>query len=46
VNTRKCGGFSPKFTEPAGFDLVDSGRLDLDPLDLDPTAAAVCGAVV
>jgi hypothetical protein len=45
VNTRKCGGFSPKFTEPAGFDLVDSGRLDLDPLDLDPTAAAVRGAV-
>jgi hypothetical protein len=46
VNIGKLRGLSAKTPEPAGFDLVDLGRLDLDPLDLDPTAAAVCGAVV
>jgi hypothetical protein len=37
VNSRKLRGFSTKSPEPAGFDLVDLGWLDLDPLDLDPT---------
>jgi hypothetical protein len=43
VNIRKHGGFSAKSPEPAGFDLVDSGRLDLDPLDLELMVAVACG---
>jgi hypothetical protein len=34
VIIRKRGGFSAKFTEPTGFDLLDSCRLDLDPAAL------------
>jgi hypothetical protein len=33
VNIIKRRGFSAKFAEPAGFDWLDSSRLDLDPLD-------------
>jgi hypothetical protein len=43
VNSGKHKGFSAKLQSQAGFDLVDSGRVDLDPLDLDLTADAVCG---
>jgi hypothetical protein len=40
VNSRKHRGFSAKLPGSAGFDL---SRLDLDSLDLDPTAAIVRG---
>jgi hypothetical protein len=43
VNNKKRGGFSAKFTEPAGFVCLDSSWLDLDPLDLDPTAVDARG---
>jgi hypothetical protein len=43
---RKTRDFSAKSPEPVGFDLVDSGRVDLDPLDLDLTAVATSGVVV
>jgi hypothetical protein len=39
VNIRKRGGVSAKFAEPTGFDWLDSSRLDLDLLDLNPTVA-------
>jgi hypothetical protein len=34
VNSRKHRRFSAKSLGPAGFDRLDPGRLDLDPLDL------------
>jgi hypothetical protein len=43
VNNGKLRGFSAKFPGPAGFDWLDSSRLDLDPLDLDLTAMIVRG---
>jgi hypothetical protein len=43
VNIRKHRGFSAKSPGPAGFDQVDQGWLDLDPLDLDLTVADTCG---
>jgi hypothetical protein len=39
VKSRKHRGFSAKSLGPAGFDRLDPGRLDIDLLDLDPTAA-------
>jgi hypothetical protein len=33
VNIRKLRGFSAKTPEPAGFDLLDSGDLDLTVVD-------------
>jgi hypothetical protein len=41
VNSRKHRGFSTKSLGPVGFDQLDPGRLDLDLLDPDPTAANV-----
>jgi hypothetical protein len=43
VNFGKLRGFSAKLQSQTGFYLVDSGRVDFDPLDLDLTADAVCG---
>jgi hypothetical protein len=43
VNSGKHKGFSVNLQSQAGLDLVDSGRVDLYPLDLDLTADAVCG---
>jgi hypothetical protein len=43
VNSGKPRGFSAKTPQPAGFNLVDSGRLDLDPLDLDLAVAVARG---
>jgi hypothetical protein len=43
VNSGRHKGFSAKLQSQAGFDQVDSGRVDLDPLDLDLTADSVSG---
>jgi hypothetical protein len=42
VKSEKLGGFSAKRQGPAGLTGIDPGWLDLDPLDLDPTAAGGC----
>jgi hypothetical protein len=38
VKSRKLRGFHAKTRDLTGFAGIDPGRLDLDPLDLDPTA--------
>jgi hypothetical protein len=43
VNSGKPRGFSVRLPGSGRVDLVDPVWLDLDPLDLDLTAAAVCG---
>jgi hypothetical protein len=39
VKSRKYRGFLAKARDLAGLTGIDPGRLDLDPLDLDPTTA-------
>jgi hypothetical protein len=39
VKSKKYRGFLAKARDLAGLTGIDPGRLDLDPLDLDPTAA-------
>jgi hypothetical protein len=39
VKSRKLRGFLARTRDLAGLTGIDPGRLDLDPLDLDPTAA-------
>jgi hypothetical protein len=45
VNIEKLRGFSAKSRNQAGLIGIDPGWLDLDPLDLDLTAARGCGYV-
>jgi hypothetical protein len=43
VKSRKPREFSAKTRDLAKLTGIDPGRLDLDPLNLDPTAAGGCG---